>query len=254
MARKRMITSDVIGTDKFFSLSLDARGLYMHLNSVADDDGFIASPQSTTIMVGGTKELLRELIDAGYIMEMDSGICLVTHWFMHNTLKSNRYNPTIYYADRSQVHLCDKVYCFGECPDLDSFGNPVEPQKRVGKKKKEKNSLVEESESSPPTFIPTREQLLDAANDIGYKEFNVDLFMAYYRARNWLGPEERPLPYWKFVVKVWAEREKQFPKSFERTKKNTFNNFKQREYDFEELEKALLLQSAAWAEGEPTDD
>lgn len=60
MARKRMITSDVIGTDKFFLLSLDARGLYMHLNSVADD-GFIASPQSTTIMVGGTRE--KEIID-----------------------------------------------------------------------------------------------------------------------------------------------------------------------------------------------
>lgn len=140
MARKRMITTDVIGTDKFLKLSLAARGLYMHLNAVADDDGFIASPQGTTFMVGGDQVILRELIDSGYIMEMDSGICLVTHWYMHNTLKGDRYNPTIYTEERKQVHLANKIYVRGAGADVDAAGNPVEPQRRTEKGKGDKCS------------------------------------------------------------------------------------------------------------------
>lgn len=43
-----MISTDVISTDHFINISLEARGLYMHLNVVADDDGFISSPIATS--------------------------------------------------------------------------------------------------------------------------------------------------------------------------------------------------------------
>lgn len=118
MAKRRMISGEIINTDCFINLSLAARGLYMHLNSVADDDGFIASPVSTTNMVGGSFELLNELINRGYLIRFDSGICLITHWFLHNQLKSDRYTPTIHETERSKVVLENKLYRFlkeGEC-------------------------------------------------------------------------------------------------------------------------------------------
>ena len=89
MAKKRMFTSEVINTDKFLNISLAARGLYFHLNCEADDDGFISSALRTTRAVDGTAEMLDELVNAGYLIRFDSGIYLIRHWNLHNTLKKD---------------------------------------------------------------------------------------------------------------------------------------------------------------------
>jgi len=166
MAKKRMITSDVISTDQFINVSLAARGLYMHLNSVADDDGFISSAKRTTRAVDGTEDMLNELVDAGYLIRFESGIFLVRHWLIHNTIKKDRYTPTQCTKELAQVKTQNGVYYTASDPEWNQIGSAPEPQIRKDKVSKDK-----------------------------YKQ-----------------PQKR----------------------------NSFNNFEQREYDFEALEKALL--------------
>ena len=117
MARKRMISLDVINTDKFLNLPLATRGLYFHLNCEADDDGFISSALRTIRAVDGTEEMLNELVDAEYLIRFDSGIYLVKHWLLHNCIQKDRYTPSICTAEREQVRIVDRVYCLSVYTD-----------------------------------------------------------------------------------------------------------------------------------------
>lgn len=138
MAKKRMFTSEVINTDKFLNISLAARGLYFHLNCEADDDGFISSALRTTRAVDGTAEMLDELVNAGYLIRFDSGIYLIRHWNLHNTLKKDRYTPTHYLDEKEQVIQVDKVYYFPSETTRSADVPQSEPQERKEKTNKGK--------------------------------------------------------------------------------------------------------------------
>lgn len=136
-----MISSDIINTDRFISLSLGARGLYMHLNCAADDDGFISSAIRTTRGVDGTTEMLDELVDAGYLIRFDSGIYLVRHWLLHNCLKRDRYTPTICTEERDHVLIVDKVYYLDTETDCIPNGSKLEPQISIDKDSTDKDKV-----------------------------------------------------------------------------------------------------------------
>ena len=138
MAKKRMISQEVIDTDRFLSVSLAARGLYMHLNSVADDDGFISSAKRTTRAVDGTEDMLNELVDAGYLIRFESGIFLVRHWLIHNTIKKDRYTPTQCTKELAQVKTLNGVYYTAADPEWNQIGSAPEPQIRKDKISKDK--------------------------------------------------------------------------------------------------------------------
>ena len=139
MARKRMISKDVTDTDKFTSVSLAARGLYMHLNLEADDDGFITSAIRTTKSVGGTDEMLNELVDSGYLIRFESGIFLVRDWNVHNTVQKDRYTPTRCTKELAQVKKKDGIYYTAMDPEWIQIGSNVDPQISIDKDSKDKN-------------------------------------------------------------------------------------------------------------------
>ena len=138
MARKRMISLDVINTDKFLNLPLATRGLYFHLNCEADDDGFISSALRTIRAVDGTEEMLNELVDAEYLIRFDSGIYLVKHWLLHNCIQKDRYTPSICTAEREQVRIVDRVYCLSVYTDCIQNGSNLDPQISIDKDREDK--------------------------------------------------------------------------------------------------------------------
>lgn len=238
MAKRRMISVDVINTDKFIAMSMEARGLYMYLNAMADDDGFIASPIGIMNMVGSKMEFLAELVNSKYVIQFDSGICLIRHWYQHNQIKKDRYSETIYVEERAQVQLINKVYFFNsECVQNVS---KVEPQISVDKKSLEKNSLVESNETNHTEDArpPTSEEIKEYADSIGYKDLNVDAFVAYYDARDWRFDSGQKIENWQSFVRLWKARERTSSGSNKPTT-NPFNNFEQRDYDFAEIEKMI---------------
>lgn len=103
MATKRMIAWCVINTDSFCELSNDAKCLYFYLNLQADDYGFTNNIQLTLRQLGITNSILDELSDKKFIIQFDSGAIVITHWFVHNTLKNDRIKVTMYNNEYSQI-------------------------------------------------------------------------------------------------------------------------------------------------------
>lgn len=91
MAEKRMFTKSIIDSDAFLEMPLSAQALYFHLNMRADDDGFVNNPKRITDYVNASADDLKILLAKRFIIRFDSGVIVIKHWRMHNTLRSDRY-------------------------------------------------------------------------------------------------------------------------------------------------------------------
>ena len=105
MAEKRMFARSLIDSDAFLEMPLSAQALYFHLNMRADDDGFINNPKRITDYVGAAADDLKLLLAKRFIIVFDSGVIVIRHWRMHNTLKSDRYHPTNYQEEFATLCL-----------------------------------------------------------------------------------------------------------------------------------------------------
>ncbi len=150
MAKRRMISSDVINTDKFLAVSLAARGLYMHLNSEADDDGFISAPLKIVRAVDAKVEMLDELTQAGFLIKFESGIYLIRHWLIHNSIQGDRYTFTMNTKEAKQIVIADKIYYLQSEAEAECIQdvNRLEPKVRKEKNSKGKNKTMQ---SKPPS-------------------------------------------------------------------------------------------------------
>ena len=242
MAAKRMFLLNIINSDAFVDMSLSARGLYFHLAMEADDEGFLSSALRITRSVGGTKELLDELVDSGYLIRFDSGIYLIRDWFQHNTIKPDRGSKTIHEAEKEQVKLIKKVYYRIDDPKCLQNGSSLETQYSLDKNSKDKDSEGERNkDESPPSFIkPTINELRDYANSIGYYNFNPDVFMAYYSEHDWIDLHTHKPIDWKKRIDSWKARERDSASSIKPIH-NSFNDFELKQnYDIAAIEKMIL--------------
>ena len=94
MAEKRMFSLSVVDTDWFLDLPLSTQALYYHLNMRADDDGFVDAPNSIVRKIGASKNDFDLLVAKRYVLKFESGIIVIKHWRMHNTIRQDRYKPT----------------------------------------------------------------------------------------------------------------------------------------------------------------
>lgn len=112
MAEKRMFARSLIDSDAFLDMPLSAQALYFHLNMRADDDGFVNNPKRITDYVGAASDDLKLLLAKRFIIVFDdSGVIVIRHWRLHNTLRSDRYRPTNYQAELSRLCIAEnKAY------------------------------------------------------------------------------------------------------------------------------------------------
>lgn len=94
MAERRMFTKKITDSDAFTGLTSAAQALYFHLNQGADDDGFNNQIQNAMFKAHATISNLNELIIKKFIIKFESGVVVIKHWRMHNTLRKDRYTPT----------------------------------------------------------------------------------------------------------------------------------------------------------------
>lgn len=86
----------------------------------------------------------------------------------------------------------------------------------------------------PPTVLEVAEYCVERNNGI-----DAEAFIDYYTANGWVQGAGKPIKDWKACVRTWEKRKKQ-EKPTTAQIKNRFNNFDQREYDYDDLEKKLL--------------
>lgn len=91
-----MFTKKITDDDNFTSLSSSAQALYFHLNQGADDDGFTNQISMAMFKAHASEDDLKVLLAKRYVIRFESGVLVIKHWRMHNTLRKDRYTPTSY--------------------------------------------------------------------------------------------------------------------------------------------------------------
>ena len=89
-------------------LPILARMLYWYLIFDADDDGFVGNPQRVIRMAGASDEHYEMLLEAGFILDFPSGVCVIVHWFCHNVKTREGYMPTVFTAELSQLRITNR--------------------------------------------------------------------------------------------------------------------------------------------------
>ncbi len=114
MAEKRMFTKKITDSDAFIELSSSAQALYFHLNQGADDDGFNNQVQNAIFKSHSTIDDLKVLMAKNFIIRFESGVIVIKHWRMHNTLRKDRYTPTNFQEELLQLGIKDNgAYTLG---------------------------------------------------------------------------------------------------------------------------------------------
>ena len=109
MAERRMMAKSIIKSDQFLEMPMSSQLLYFHLLSDADDDGFINAPKSIMRVIGAKEDDMRVLQAKGYTIPFDSGVIVIKHWRIHNSLRKDRYNPNPQLEnERKQLTVNDK--------------------------------------------------------------------------------------------------------------------------------------------------
>ena len=111
MASKRMFFKDVVRSDKFLELTTSSRELYFQLCLDADDDGFIQNVKTISRILETTQTDIENLTKQGFLLDLGDNIFLITHWYIHNTVRKDRKQNTIYQTKLQLVKLDeDKKY------------------------------------------------------------------------------------------------------------------------------------------------
>lgn len=133
MARKRMFTKNIVESDIFLSMPLSSQALYFHLNMKADDDGFVGNPKGIQRLIGAAEDDLKLLVLKGFLIPLDHGVVVIKHWRMHNTIRWDRYSPTVFQDEAQNIFIKqNQSYTLDEnkavanlATSLNKNGNPV---------------------------------------------------------------------------------------------------------------------------------
>jgi uncharacterized phage protein (TIGR02220 family) len=129
MAQRRMFSKKITDTDMFLDMPLSAQALYFHLNMHADDDGFIANTKTIRRMIGASDDDLKLLFTKQFVFAFESGVVVIKDWKIHNYIRKDTYNTTIYGDEKKQLDEdVNGSYTFRR-RDVDDSS----PQVRLGK-------------------------------------------------------------------------------------------------------------------------
>ena len=126
MAQRRMISKEVIQSQRFLTLPLEAQALYFHLIAASDDDGVVdAFP--IVRMVGAREDNLGLLVVKKFVLPLNNEmIYFITDFSKQNKIRQDRIQPSIYRdlllektdLVRDGKRLVDKNEIFdGQMPD-----------------------------------------------------------------------------------------------------------------------------------------
>lgn len=223
MAEKRMFTQKIIDSDAFLEMPTSAQALYFHLNMRADDDGFVNNPKKITRYVGAAEDDLKLLLVKRFIIGFDSGVIVIKHWRMHNTLKMDRYKPTDYQEEFATLRLKgNKSYTDKPLlsdggtepePEWNQDGTEPEPQNRLDKNRLDKTREEEREAGKPPrapAFKPPTVEEVAAYCQERQNGIDPEAFVTFYEGTNWFRGKTK-IKDWKACVRTWEKRDRESP-------------------------------------------
>jgi hypothetical protein len=238
MAEKRMFTKKITDSDAFIEMSSAAQALYFHLNQSADDDGFNNQIQMAMFRSHASIDDLKVLMLKNFIIRFESGVIVIKHWWMHNTLRKDRYNSTNFQEELSMLNIKENgaytISCADGCQMVAERLPQISIDKiSIDKLSKEKNS----GRFTPPTPDEVRSYCQERNNKV-----DAERFVDFYASKGWMVGKTK-MKDWKACVRTWEKEDKSKPQQEKPKSTNKFNQFPQRDYsdnDMLSMEQRLL--------------
>lgn len=105
MAKKRMVSNQIVDSDDFLDMPLSAQALYLHLLVRADDEGFTNGVRKVMRMTRAGDDDLKVLIGKRFVLMFESGVVVIKHWWIHNTIRHDRLIPTVHQEEKAQLEV-----------------------------------------------------------------------------------------------------------------------------------------------------
>lgn len=183
VAERRMFTKKITESDAFLDMPSSTQMLYFHLSMNADDDGFVNNPRRIQRMCGASDDDFKLLALKSFILTFENGIIVIKHWKMHNYIQSDRYKPTDYIAEKSQLGLeHNKAYTLDE--------------KKMEIKCASTLNVLEKG-FIPPSVFEIEKYCKERKNEV-----NPQAFFDYYTEKNW-EINGGKMKNWKAVIRGW---------------------------------------------------
>ena len=225
MADKRMFSKTIVDSDAFLDMPLSTQALYFHFGMRADDDGFVNGPKKIQKMISASEDDIRVLIAKGFVIPFDSGVIVIKHWKMHNTLKSDRYKPTTHQEEKALLfEKPNKAYTLDPSkaalkltsgtelePQRNQTGTELEPQYSIDKNSIDKGSkgkrIPNRKRFSPPTLDEIREYMTEYAAQHGMQidaALQAEKFFNFHDSKGWIvGKSGQTMKRWKGAAGTW---------------------------------------------------
>lgn len=225
MPQRRMISLQIVDTDAFLEMPLSTQALYFHLVMRADDEGFVGNPNKIARAIGSNPDELKVLNAKRFILSFESGIVVIKHWLIHNTIRMDRFHTSTYIKEKASLILTEnQAYSESEDP-WQPNGNQMATEVKLSKVKLSEVKLIERDEisaiASPSkianeffTNIDNQEKALNYFKDKGVEENIVRVEIAKF------------ISYWTELNKSGTRKRWEMEKTFEveRRLKTWFNN------------------------------
>ena len=141
MAQKRLFSMQIVDSDAFLDMPMTSQLLYFHLSMRADDEGFVGNPKRVIKMIGSSEDDFKVLIAKRFLLTFESGVVVIKHWLIHNTIRMDRFNPTNYQEEKSTLFLKDNKAYTDMATSGKPIGNQTVPQDKLIKDNLSKDKI-----------------------------------------------------------------------------------------------------------------
>lgn len=102
MAEKRAFAAEVLESDVFTNLSLEAKLLYMYINMKSDDDGLCSKVKIAAVLSGvdNRQAAIDDLVSSGFLIPVENtDRVIISHWHVHNKIRGDMHKATLHPDD-----------------------------------------------------------------------------------------------------------------------------------------------------------
>lgn len=157
-----MFSKKITDTDTFLDMPLSSQALYFHLNMHADDDGFVSNAKTVKRMIGSSDDDLKLLLTKNFIFAFESGVVVIKDWKIHNYIRKDTYNTTIYGDEKEQLSQDEN----GSYTLSPRAVDEPSPQVRLGKVRLGKDSNIYSSSNDEPHIdLETFKEIISYLNE-----------------------------------------------------------------------------------------
>lgn len=110
MARRRMFNGEITECDPFYEMPSSSQALYFHMGMVADDLGIVSSPKTIMKAMNASEDDIRILLMKNYLLPIGQNLMVVRDWLIHNTIRWDRFTPTVHTKEFLELKLNGKQY------------------------------------------------------------------------------------------------------------------------------------------------